>query len=308
MVLLSKIVLEISPLNIVLLVSILVLISLAIWILYTDSNTGYIWVYPLDRERIVFTLFKSEVLLLNSRVIENITSVTVVTGIPSFIGVGGTGDYVVMLVRGPSIYVWTITISTVAGYILTLYKYRKVVRKYSIKNIALLLVLIVLFVMPIVSLFIYINEGFNNGFNYHEVVVYENLECKTINITELALVGYNCVDGVKDEIQGDVGKIYLVAFKVDLKDQENPLVIFTVDNRPLGITHGMYGMSKFITSGNVNIIVLSRQPLANSTLIYYKGEFTEKPGFSLIVAVIPVLMLVVDLVIAGVFYYKLKKV
>jgi hypothetical protein len=303
----KRIVIEFSRSGLLVALLFLVFAVTSILVVYVDYNTEYTWIYPLDTERVFFTYLKPQVLVSVQSTIETSGVTGIVSGIPGLIRVRGTGDYAIVLARGPSIYVLAVVALSTVLFVLNFQRFRRILSSTSPMRIALLVVLTLLFLMPTLTLLLYVNDGFNCGFSFREdfkSVYFRDLKYGVVNETGIPQIVYN----VRDDIAGGFGKVYLVAFRVNLQDPVVPIVVLSI-NTPSGVYRELaLSKSFYLTSGSLNITVFSSSPLVNTTLIYYKAEFTEKPGYSILATLIPTILLILDVVITTFTYRKLRRV
>lgn len=270
--------------------SALLLIFLAAWIIAYDHNITYLWVLPLDSARELFTYFKSDILVNIYNVVDNYRSIVGLTGITGRIIIASSGDYSIIVARGLNTYVSTIAVLTPILYVFTLKKTRKLIDLKKTPGLIMSVVLLILFILPLISLFIYINTGFTNGYSFAEEPVrtlyFRDLNYAVVNVTGSTQYVYIINDEVGNALT-------LVAFKVSLHDQVLPIVALDVITPSGKYSELTYAKSLYLINSSLNITVISPAPLVNTTLTYYKASFkelsTEAP---ILILLLPVSMLV----------------
>lgn len=281
--------------NLIYLVSIIVLIVLAAWIMIYDYSVNYVWVIPLDRGRDVFTYYKSNIIVNIYNVVDNYRSIIGLSGVTGKIIVASSGDYSIIYAGGLNAYVSAIAILTPIFYLAVSRKMRKLMKVKTNRGLLMITLLLLLFILPLVSLIFYVNAGFNNGFTVSEepvrVLYFKDLNYAVANVTGSPQYVYI----IRDEVQGELA---LVAFKTNLGDQVLPIVALDVATPSGRYSELTYMKSMYLMNSVLNITVISPAPLVNSTLTYYKAVFREIRGEpSTVIILAPVLMLMSSTII-----------
>jgi len=220
---------------------VLALLVLAAFTVYYDYSSSYVWVFPLDTARDVYTFFKPRVVVGVYSVVDTHRSFVVFNGAAGVIRVASSGDYAVVSASGASTYVVAVASLAVILYALTSRRLWRATAGRGLQGALLLVALLALFTTPITALYFHVNSGFEYSFSFTEepvkVVYFKDLKYAVVD-----------VDGAK----------------------------------PM-----------YLTSGSLNITVVSTAPLENTTLIYYKASFRElATSVPLHVILAPGLMLV----------------
>ncbi|MEM0005133.1 MAG: hypothetical protein QXE10_02065 [Desulfurococcaceae archaeon] len=275
--------------------SIIVLIVLAAWIMIYDYSVNYVWVIPLDHGREVFTYYKSNIIVNIYNVVDNYRSIIGLSGVTGKIIVASSGDYSIIYAGGLNAYVSAIAILTPIIYIAVTRKMRKLIGMKTNRGLLMTTLLLLLFILPLVSLVFYVNNGFNNGFAVSEepvrVLYFKDLNYAVTNVTGSPQYVYI----IRDEVQGGLA---LVAFKTNLGDQVLPIVALDVATPSGRYSELTYTKSLYLVNSVLNITVISPAPLVNSSLTYYKAVFREMSSETPpLITLTPVLMLATSTVL-----------
>lgn len=310
----KRVVLELTASRLVLIAIVVALVAIGLLIVYIDSTTVYIWIYPLNSARRIFVFYKSSVLADIRYVAGEYRTTSIITGIPGEIHLDSTGDYAVVAAYGYSSYVLATILFSITGFVLSYIVFRKIP---SVSNwISIIIALALLYLLPMILLitppgYSFIDCGYSTGFSVHEALKFtksiSDFKVDEATARELATIlnlNYSYWYVIRDS---NISGLTLVAFRVKPGDAEFPIVFFITNTSSSRSIEWTNGKSIYLSDGSVMIIVLSNTPLQNTTLSYYKAFFIEKPGLPSLIIYVPAVILTIDYVFTGVMYLYLSR-
>ena len=255
-----------KPVKLLLLVLVL---TASFFVIIEDFREEYTWIYPLNIPRHVSSWYsKSTTVLALVDLESEKRGFVVYSGVVGDIIISECSTcYAVIVASGLNFYVALFT-TILAALILIVIYIEKTIKP-------LIIVLLVLFIAALSILYLYIKEGESIGYRVKEywsgLIKLENMTLSLIPIRNTTIISfsYRLIDNITE--------LTLVNMRIRDYEPDKALLLLNIS----GQTTLAYDKATFyLESSDLEILVLSQERNLNSTLEYYKLEFTPRETHS----------------------------
>ena len=230
-----------------------------------DLGEEYTWIIPLNTPRHVSSYYsKSTTIVALVDLESEKRSVIVYSGVIIDIIVNECLTcYAIVVASGLNFYVVLFTTILTALTILLVY-----IEK-DLKLIVILL--LVLFIIALITLYLYIKAGENIGYDVREYkgrpIKLENLTLSLIPMGDKKILAFNYT------LRDNITKLSLVSVKISNYEYEKAFILVNSSGQ---IILGRDKLVFYVENREIEVLVLSQERNLNNTLEYYKLEFTPQ--------------------------------
>jgi len=230
-----------------------------------DLGEEYTWIIPLNTPRHVSSYYsKSTTIVALVDLESEKRSVIVYSGVIIDIIVNECLTcYAIVVASGLNFYVVLFTTILTALTILLV---------YIEKNLKLIVILLlVLFIIALITLYLYIKAGENIGYDVREYksrpIKLENLTLSLIPMGDKKILAFNYT------LRDNITKLSLVSVKISNYEYEKAFILVNSSGQ---IILGRDKLVFYVENREIEVLVLSQERNLNNTLEYYKLEFTPQ--------------------------------
>jgi len=252
------------------LILVVLVLAASLVVIVEDLREEYTWIIPLNTPRHVSSWYsKSTVTIALVDLESEKRSLIVYSGVVGDIIVDECSTcYAVIVASGLNFYVALFTTILTVLTVLVVYSEKK------LKPLVIVL-LFALFITAISTLYLYIKAGESIGYDVKEYlsepVKLENLTLTLIPIGDRRILAFNYM------LRDNITKLSLVSVKIQNYEYEKAFILVNSSGQ---ITLVQDKITLYVDSRELEVIVLSQEKNLNSTLEYYKLEFTPQQTHS----------------------------
>ena len=239
-------------------------------VIVEDFREEYTWIIPLNTPHHVSSWYsKSTITIALVDLESEKRNLIVYSGVVGDIIVDECSTcYAVIVASGLNFYVALFTTILMALTILVFYSEKQ------LKPLFIVL-LFILFTSAISTLHLYIKAGENIGYDVKEypgeLIKLENLTLSLIPIGDKSVLAFNYT------LRDNITKLSLVSVKIHNYESDKAFILLNSSGQ---ITLAQDKILLYVDNRELEIIVLSQERNLNSTLEYYKLEFTPQETHS----------------------------